>query len=235
MEGVFCSVNPEVIAALMSGLYIRGEKRCITTLELQLFVVFSDMWHLVTFLWWISLNTERVYLFNWKPRLSHFSERQKSDSDLCGLFYVSHAALLFPINTFISPQRDKFAPLDSPGPKWWNQAAIQDFDAESKLLWQRFTTSAGQLSEAISVHLWILGACLCLRASGPVSLRCAAKDKSLVTPFVRRSIAKPSSITCLCMCVRPSAAAWPRLCVLLRDTSRLGVKGVRVMTNWQHV
>lgn len=43
-------------------------------------------------------------------------------------------------------------------------------DAESKCLWQRFTTSAGQLSEAINVHFWILGACLYLRASGLVSL-----------------------------------------------------------------
>lgn len=188
----------------------------------------------------MSLNTEWVYLFNWKPVLSlYFSVGQKSDSDLCGLFSVSHAAFLFPFNLFISLRCDKHAALDLAGPKWWNQAAMRDFDAESKLLWQRFTTSAGQLSEAISVHLWILGACLCLRASGPVSLRCTAKDKSLVTPFVRRSIAKASSITCVCMCRRAhalsSAVPWLRLCVLLRDTSRLRVKGVKVMTNRQHV
>lgn len=220
----------------MSELYSRGKKRCITALELQLFVVFSwygIWWHFCSESLWIQ--NEWIYSFIY----FYFSKRQNSDSDLCGLFHVSHAALLFPTNTFISLQRDKYAALDSPGPKWWNPAAIQDFDAESKLLWQRFTTSAGQLSEAISVHLWILGACLCLRASGPVSLRCAAKDKSLVTPFVWRSIAKPSSISCVCMSVRAharsSAAAQLRLCVLLRDTSRSGVKGVKAMTNRQHV
>lgn len=183
-NGLFFSVISKVIAAFMSEFDSRKEKNCTTTFEL-----------LVGHFCRKSLsNTERVTLSLF------FSGRQDPDSDLCGLFYVSHAALLFSNNTFISGQRDRQAALDSPGPKRWNQAAKPDFDAESKLLWQRFTTGPGQLSEAISVHLWILRACLCLRASGPVSLRCTAKDKSLVTPFVWRSIAKPSSITCVCMC-----------------------------------
>lgn len=48
--------------------------------------------------------------------------------------YVANAmTLFFPVNVFICLSREKCAVLEPPGQKWWNQAAIPDFDAESKL------------------------------------------------------------------------------------------------------
>lgn len=88
MDGLFFSVNPTVIAALMTERYIRREKNCLTTLEL----FFFGMFHLVIFCS-KSLWLQNDFIYSTESVL--LSEQQKSDSYLCSLFYVSHAALLF--------------------------------------------------------------------------------------------------------------------------------------------
>lgn len=73
------------------------------------------------------------------------------------------------------------------------------FDAERKHLWQRFTTSAGRLSEAISARLGSPAARLHLQASGLVCEQRGAKDKWLVTPFLKHSL--PSHFLFVCLYV----------------------------------